>query len=89
MEPVTRDDFNVFASGDKMDLVDQGQLYVRKARKQMEVRVRFFRRLSTLPKFVRISFSARNVESLDIVYVTKTGVVDPEQQVTGRLALAI
>ena len=83
MEPLTKDDFKVFASGDSKDLMDQGELYTRRSRKEVEVRIRFFRRLSTLPKFVRISFSTQNVQSLDYVYVTKTKDVYPEQQVTG------
>ena len=82
MEPLTKDDFNVFASGDSKDLVDQGELYTRRSRKEVEVRIRFFRRLSTLPKFVRISFSTQNAQSLDFVYVTKTEVLDPGQQVS-------
>lgn len=87
MEPLTKDDFNVFASGDSKDLVDQGELYTRRSKKEVEVRIRFFRRLSTLPKFVRISFSTQNVQSLDFVYVTKKKDVYPGQQVRGWLVL--
>ena len=71
----------MFASGDSKDLMDQGELYTRRSRKELEVRIRFFRRLSTLPKFVRISFSTQNVQSLDYVYETRTQVLDPGQQV--------
>ena len=81
MEPLTKDDFKVFASGDSKDLMDQGELYTRRSRKEVEVRIRFFRRMSTLPKFVRISFSTQNVQSLDYVYETRTQVLDPGQQV--------
>ena len=82
MEPLTKDDFNVFASGDSKDLMDQGELYTRRSRKELEVRIRFFRRLSTLPKFVRISFSTQNVQSLDYVYVIKTNELLHGEQVT-------
>ena len=82
MEPLTKEDFNVFASGDKNDLVDQGELYTRKARKEVEVRIRFYRRLSTLPKWVRISFSTQNVQSYDVVYASRTQVVDAGEQVS-------